>query len=72
MRADVRLTRNGNCTTITIPRAMRTHLGWLPGERMVIELLEDQSVRVRRMTADDIAPPRIPSLVFTTPAAVAK
>ena len=72
MRTDVKLTRNGNTTTICIPRAMRAYLGWLTGERMVLEVLEDKSLRVRRMNETDIAPPRIPSLVFDRPAGATK
>jgi hypothetical protein len=72
MRADIVLTKNGNTVTACIPRALRTHLGWLSGERMVWELLEDNSLRLRRMTGADVAPARVPSLKFDQPAAVAK
>jgi antitoxin component of MazEF toxin-antitoxin module len=32
MRALQKLTRNGNATAVTIPRAILHTLGWLPGE----------------------------------------
>lgn len=53
MRALQKLVRNGNATRITIPRSMLHHVGWLPGESMIIELLEDNSFRLRRPSLDD-------------------
>lgn len=41
------LYRHGNATAVTIPRYLLFELGWLPGEHVVLELLEDQSVLVR-------------------------
>lgn len=64
MRALQKLTRNGSSTTVTIPRAVLIHLGWLTGEMIVLEVLEDQSVRVRRPTEADFAPKRTPRLVL--------
>lgn len=48
MRSHQKLVRNGNSTQVTIPRPILTHLGWLPGEMIVVELLEDRSLRVFR------------------------
>jgi antitoxin component of MazEF toxin-antitoxin module len=48
MRSHQKLVRNGNSTQVTIPRPILTHLGWLPGEMIVVELLEDKSLRVFR------------------------
>lgn len=60
-RALQKLCRNGNATSVTIPRAMLYHLGWLPGESVILELLEDLSVRVRRPSDRDflITSPRL-------------
>jgi antitoxin component of MazEF toxin-antitoxin module len=56
MRADVALRIDGNARVITIPRPILTYLGWLPGERLIVELLEDRSVHVRPLKFEDIAP----------------
>lgn len=39
-------------------------LGWLPGESIILELLEDQSVRLRRPTDRDFAPQGAPRMLF--------
>ena len=63
MRALQKLVRNGNSTQLTIPRTMLIAAGWLPGEQMILELLEDLSVRVRRPCERDFAPMGKPQLV---------
>lgn len=72
MRALQKLVRNGSATQVTIPRHMLVHLGWLPGEAIIIELLEDGSVRVRRPTESDFAPKRPPHLSFADAPAVTR
>lgn len=64
MRAVQKLTRNGNSTAITIPRTLLIHLGWLPGEAVVIELLEDKSLRIRRPCDRDYAPLGAPRMIY--------
>lgn len=54
MRAIQRLCRHGNGTSITIPRVMLTKQGWLPGEYILVEELEDGTFRLRRPTIDDV------------------
>jgi antitoxin component of MazEF toxin-antitoxin module len=56
MRALQKLVRNGNATAISIPRTMLYYLGWLPGESIILEVMEDKAVRVRRPCAEDFAP----------------
>jgi len=34
---------------------MLTWLGWLPGERVIVELLEDKTVRLRMPAPDEFA-----------------
>ena len=63
-RAIQKLVRNGNSTQVTIPADLLRHLGWLPAELVVIELLEDESLRVRRPDAREFAPKRTPRLVL--------
>lgn len=71
MRALQRLVRNGNSTTITIPRVMLVSIGWLPGEYVVLELLDDHSVRVRRPEERDIAPLGKPRMLAEAPSTAA-
>lgn len=52
MRLIQKLVRNGNSTQVTIPRPVQMHLGWLPGEAVVLTVLEDRSLRIQRL--DDV------------------
>jgi hypothetical protein len=70
MRAEQRLTRNGHSTGVNIPRQILIYLGWLPGEKIVVELLEDRSLRLRRRDASDYVPLRAPRIVYDDPATV--
>lgn len=72
MRALQKLTRNGNSTAITIPRTLLHALGWLPGESVIIELLEDRSIRIRRPVERDFAPIGAPRLLADDPAPVTR
>ncbi len=46
MRALQKLVRNGNTTHVAIIRPLLVHLGWLPGEAVVVEVQEDYSLRI--------------------------
>ena len=48
-----KLCRHGNSTAVSIPRPLLFHLGWVSGEWLVIEPLEDDSVRLRRPVQRD-------------------
>ena len=63
MRALQKLVRNGNATSITIPRPFLIHLGWLPGETRIVEVTEDGSLLVRIPTARDFAPQAAPRIL---------
>lgn len=64
------LYKHGNATGVTIPRAMLFATGWLPGEAIIIELLEgNQAVLVRRPTLADF--PNIEAPRFVREAAEA-
>ena len=56
MRCIQKLVRNGNATHVALPRPLLMWLNWLPGEAIVVEALEDKSVRLRRPTSDDFLP----------------
>ena len=66
MRALQKLCRNGNATAVAIPRAVLIHLGWLAGESVILEVLEDESIRIRRPVAADFAPIGPPRFLPTT------
>lgn len=68
MRAIQKLMRNGTSTVVTIPRPVLIHLGWLPGQMVILEVLEDQSIRVRLPHEVDFTPVKPPRLVFDPPA----
>lgn len=56
-RAIHKLVRNGSATSINIPRMILFHLGWIPGEAILIEMLEDgKSLLIRRPTERDFGP----------------
>lgn len=66
MRCFQKLCRCGNSTHVAIPRTALLWLGWLPGEQVIFELLEDKSVRFRRHTSDDFAPKGAASIKLDT------
>lgn len=62
MRALQKLVKNGNAYRVSIPRTFLHHLGWLPGENFILELLDNRCVLVRRIQPgefDPIASPRL-------------
>jgi len=67
MRALQKLVKNGNSTAVSIPRPLLVHMGWLPGESIVIELLEDNTLRLRRPVERDFAPQGAPRLWHDAP-----
>jgi antitoxin component of MazEF toxin-antitoxin module len=71
-RCRVKLSSNGTSTCVNIPRAVLFYLGWLCGEEVVLELLEDQSIRLRRLTRDDFPVPRQLRVVPIGPARESK
>jgi antitoxin component of MazEF toxin-antitoxin module len=56
MRALQKLVRNGNSTQVSIPRPILIHLGWLPGHLVVVEVLEDETLRVRPQYEGEFGP----------------
>ena len=72
MRALQKLVRNGNATQVTIPRPILIALGWLPGQNVILELLEDNSLRLRAPVTEDFAPLGTPKLLFDGPTSVTR
>jgi antitoxin component of MazEF toxin-antitoxin module len=62
MKCIAKLQKCGNATHVTIPKMALEWLGWLPGELVVFELLEEGAVKFRRINADETTPKRIPLL----------
>jgi len=55
--AQVKLTRNGNATAVTIPRTFLHQLGWLSGRSVVMELDDKlECIVVRLPQAEDFGP----------------
>lgn len=50
----VRLTRNGNSTTLCIPKPAIDHLGWLPGEHIAIAINDDKTITAVRVNVRDL------------------
>lgn len=64
MRARIKLRLDGNATVITVPRPILIHLGWLPGQELVVELTEQNTLHVRPFTASDIPPIGAPRMLY--------
>jgi antitoxin component of MazEF toxin-antitoxin module len=71
VRALQKLIRNGTSTQVTIARPLLIQLGWLSGETVIVELMEDESIRVRRPNSSDFPAKRSthPGSVVTAPVA---
>lgn len=63
MRALQKLVKNGNATAVSIPRPILIQLGWLSGESVIIEVLEDNTIRLRRPVDRDFAPQGAPRML---------
>lgn len=64
MTALQKLIRNGTSTVVTIPRPVLMALDWLPGMPVVLEVLEDRSIRLRKVNDPALQIKRAPGLSF--------
>lgn len=64
MRCLAKLQRCGCSTHVGIPKDAMLWLGWLPGQVVVFEVLEDKSVRFRLPDDREFAPKRPGRVVF--------
>lgn len=64
MRALQKLTRNGSSVCVTVARPVLIWLGWLPGQTVIVEVLEDKSLRIRLPEVEDLHPQRQPRIVL--------
>lgn len=67
MRCAHKLTKHGNSVHLVIPRYLLANLGWLCGDTVVEELLEDGTLRVRPLKDPAFRPKPIPKLVHVIP-----
>jgi len=56
------LVRNGSSVVVCIPSHLLFHLGWQAGDPVTLELLEDNSLRVRQPRLEDLWSNRRPPL----------
>lgn len=70
MRALQKLCRNGNATSVTIPRPVLFHLGWVPGQAVIVDVLEDKTLHVRLPNERDFGPILSSRVVSDAPVAV--
>ena len=55
MRAEVLLRVDGSSRVFSIPRPILTHLGWLTGDKLIVELTDDANgIFVRQMLPSDV------------------
>ncbi len=66
-RALQRITRNGNSSTLTIPRALMTYLDWRVGDPITIEVQPDRTLKIRPPVAADLQRPPARAIVQQTP-----
>lgn len=72
MRCIQKLLRNGNSTQVTIPRPVLIALGWLPGQAVILEVLENSTIVLRIPRDADFAPKGRPRLVMDDAPAVTR
>lgn len=54
MRQTLKITRNGNASTVTIPRRMLDFLRWRAGDTVTVELTVRRTIEVRETTMLDL------------------
>ena len=72
MRAEIKIVRNGTSTGVNVPRQIMIRLGWLPGQRVIVELLEDDSIRLRLPKLEDFVQLGRGRVIYDEPAVVTK
>lgn len=70
MKAVQKLVRNGNATYVAIPRPMLMFCDLVPGQLVIVDVLEDKSLHVRLPRDGEFAPHRPVRLVFDEPSTV--
>jgi antitoxin component of MazEF toxin-antitoxin module len=64
VRGIQKVLKHGSSAAVTIPRPFLYHLGWIIGQGVMLELLEDgQGLLVRLPKLEDLGPTAAPRLV---------
>lgn len=64
MRCLQKINQCGDSAHVAIPRSAMFWLGWLPGQAIILEILEDKSVRIRPVAEGDLVPKRPARIVL--------
>lgn len=66
-----RISRVGGSSCVVIQKPIMRHLGWITGQSVIVEVLDDDTLRVRKPTVDDLGPqiPRSRRLPLPVPVA---
>lgn len=57
LRRDIqRITKNGGSSCVVIQKPIMRHLGWITGQSVIVEVLDDDTLRVRNPTVEDLGP----------------
>lgn len=65
-----KITRNGNSSAVTIPRPLMFHCNFFPGDSVVLEVLENLDVLVRKPRPEDFQPRHTPRILDDAPTPV--
>lgn len=68
----MKIVRSGTSSGINIPRPILIRLGWLPGQRVIVELLEDESIRIRLPKLEDFVQLGKGRVVYDEPGVVTR
>lgn len=64
MRFLQKIVRNGNASQVTLPKQLLAWTDLIPGQPVIIEALEDKSIRIRAVGSDELAPRRPAHIVL--------
>ena len=67
-----KLCKHGSSTSVSLPRYLLFELGWVCGQGVIVELMEDQSLRVRLPRQEDFGPVPVPRALTMQPQPVTK
>lgn len=57
IRLDIqRISRVGSSSCVVLQKPVMRHLGWITGQSVIVEVLDDDTLRVRKPTLEDLGP----------------
>lgn len=63
MRYVQKIVRNGNSAQVTLPRHLMAWCELILGQAVIVETLEDKSIRIRALRENDLMPAHPPRIV---------